>query len=144
MLDKSHWQNLIPHRGAMCLLDAVIDWDATRIHARARSHRDPANPLRAEGVLHALNLCEYGAQAMAVHGGLLAQREGCAAAPGLLVSLREVKLHVARVDDLPGDLDVYAQRLLAGAEALQYAFHVEHAGVALAAGRAAVMTKESS
>jgi predicted hotdog family 3-hydroxylacyl-ACP dehydratase len=90
-----------------------------------------------------LNLCEYGAQAMAVHGGLLAQRDGNTAAPGLLVSLREVKLHVARIDDLPGDLDVCAQRLLAGVEAMQYAFRVEHAGVVLAEGRAAVMTKEN-
>jgi len=90
-----------------------------------------------------LNLCEYGAQAMAVHGGLLAQRDGNTAAPGLLVSLREVKLHVARIDDLPGDLDVYAQRLLAGVEAMQYTFRVEHAGVVLAEGRAAVMTKEN-
>ena len=143
MLDKSHWQNLIPHRGAMCLLDTVIDWDDARIHATARSHRDPENPLRADGVLHALNLCEYGAQAMAVHGGLLAQRDGNTAAPGLLVSLREVKLHAVRIDDLPGDLDIHAQRLLAGVEAMQYGFRVEHAGVVLAEGRAAVMMKEN-
>ena len=143
MLDKSHWQHLIPHRGAMCLLDVVVEWDESRIHATACSHRDPENPLRADGVLHALNLCEYGAQAMAVHGGLLAQRDGNTAAPGLLVSLREVKLTVARIDDLPGDLDVHAQRLLAGVAAMQYAFRVEHAGVVLAAGRAAVMTKEA-
>ena len=143
MLDKAHWQDLIPHRGAMCLLDAVIAWDESRIHATAHSHRDPANPLRADGRLHALNLCEYGAQAMAVHGGLLAQRDGNTAAPGLLVSLREVKLSVTRVDDLPGNLDVHALCLLAGVEAMQYAFRVEHAGVVLAEGRAAVMTRES-
>jgi predicted hotdog family 3-hydroxylacyl-ACP dehydratase len=143
MLDKSHWQHLIPHRGAMCLLDAVVEWDESHIHARSRSHRDPANPLRSDGILHAVNLCEFGAQAMAVHGGLLAQRAGAAAAPGLLVSLREVKLHAARVDDLPHDLDVHAQRLLMGEGAMQYAFRVEHTGTVLAQGRAAVMTKES-
>ena len=143
MLNKTHWQDLIPHRGAMCLLDAVIDWDESRIHMRARSHRDPENPLRADGMLHALNLCEYGAQAMAVHGGLIAQRTGAVVAPGLLVSLREVKLYAVRIDDLPGDLDVRAQRLLAGVEAMQYAFRVEHAGVLFAKGRAAVMTKEN-
>ena len=144
MLDKSQWEKLIPHRGAMCLLDAVIAFDDACIHARAHSHRDPHNPLRADGVLHVLSLCEYGAQAMAVHGGLLAQRDGNTAAPGLLVSLREVKLHAVRIDDLPGDLDVYAQRLLAGVEAIQYAFRVEHTGAVLAEGRAAVMTKEIS
>ena len=143
MLDKSRWQGLIPHSGAMCLLDAVVDWNEGRIHARAVSHRDPRNPLRADGCLHAVNLCEYGAQAMAVHGGLLARSDGNTAVPGLLVSLREVKLYVARIDDLTGDLDVHAQRLLAGAEAMQYAFRIEHAGNLLAEGRAAVMPKEN-
>ncbi|MGH8090794.1 MAG: phosphotransferase [Rudaea sp.] len=143
MLDKTHWQRLIPHRGAMCLLDAVVAWDDAGIHARASSHRDLENPLRADGRLHAVNLCEFGAQAMAVHGGLLAQREGDAAAPGLLVSLREVQLHVARVDDLPHDLDVHARKIAVDASAMQYAFRIEHAGVVLAEGRAAVMTKES-
>jgi predicted hotdog family 3-hydroxylacyl-ACP dehydratase len=140
MLDKAHWQHLIPHRGAMCLLDAVVAWDEAGIHARASSHRDPGNPLCADDRLHAVNLCEYGAQAMAVHGGLLAQREDGVAAPGLLVSLREVKLHVARVDDLPHNLDVHAQKIAVSAGAMQYAFRIEHAGVALAEGRAAVMT----
>lgn len=144
MLGKSHWQGLIPHGGAMCLLDAVVDWNEGRIHARAVSHRDPHNPLRADGRLHAVNLCEYGAQAMAVHGGLLARRDGNIATPGLLVSLREVKLYVGRIDALPGDLDVHAQRLLAGAEAMQYAFRIEHAGSLLAEGRAAVMTEETA
>ena len=144
MLDKAHWQHLIPHRGAMCLLDAVVTWDETGIHARADSHRDSQNPLRADGRLHAVNLCEFGAQAMAVHGGLLAQREDGVAAPGLLVSLREVKLHVARVDDLLHDLDVHARRIAVGAGAMQYAFRIEHAGVVLAEGRAAVMISAAS
>lgn len=142
MLDKAHWQRLIPHCGAMCLLDVVVEWNEAHIHVRACSHRDPANPLRADDRLHAVNLCEYGAQAMAVHGGLLAQREGRAAAPGLLVSLREVKLHVARIDDLPDALDVYGEKLLDDGASLQYALRVEHRGQLLVVGRAAVMTKE--
>jgi predicted hotdog family 3-hydroxylacyl-ACP dehydratase len=103
------------------------------------SHRRVDNPLRSDSMLRAVHLCEYGAQAMAVHGGLLAQREGAVAAPGLLVSLRAVKLHVARVDDLSGDLDVHAEKLLGGGGSWQYAFRVEHAGSVLAEGRAAVV-----
>jgi predicted hotdog family 3-hydroxylacyl-ACP dehydratase len=76
---------------------------------------------------------------MAVHGGLLAQREGAVAAPGLLVSLRAVKLHVARVDELPGDLDVRAEKLLDTGGSWQYAFRIEHDGLVLAEGRAAVV-----
>ena len=138
-LPKSAWSGLIPHQGAMCLLDTVVAWDDVRIHMRSGSHRDAANPLRSDGRLRALHLCEYGAQAMAVHGGLVARAGGGVAAPGLLVSLRAVELLVARIDDLPGLLDVHAERLLGGAGSWQYAFRVEHAGAPLASGRAAVM-----
>ncbi len=139
MLPKSDWQDLIPHQGAMCLLDAVVDHDASRIHAISATHRDPHHPLRAHGRLHAVALCEYGAQAMAVHGALRARERGSVARPGLLVSLRDVELRVEYIDDLPGTLDVHAEQLLDGGESLQYAFRVEHAGQLLASGRAAVL-----
>ncbi len=138
-LEKSDWSALIPHQGAMCLLDTVIAWDETSIHARTASHRRADHPLRSDGLLRALHLCEYGAQAMAVHGGLIARAAGAKAAPGFLVSLRAVELHVARIDDLAGALDVHAERLLGGEGSWQYAFRVEHAGTLLASGRAAVM-----
>ena len=139
MADDRDWTRLIPHRGAMCLLDEVVDWNETTIHARSNSHRRGDNPLRSDGMLRALHLCEYGAQTMAVHGGLLARAAGTFAAPGFLVSLRAVELQVARVDDLAGALDVHAERLVGSERSWQYAFHVEHRGVLLARGRAAVM-----
>ena len=141
-LSKSDWSSLIPHQGAMCLLDAVVAWDENRIHALSQSHRSPDNPLRSNGMLRALHLCEYGAQAMAVHGGLIARATGEKAAPGFLVSLRAVELHVARIDELAGALDVHAERLLGGEAGWQYAFRVEHRGVMLASGRAAVMVTQ--
>jgi len=128
----------------MCLLDVVVAWSDERLHARTASHRSRDNPLRSDGRLRALHLCEYGAQAMALHGGLLAQRDGAVAAPGLLVSLRAVKLERARVDDLADALDVRAEQLLAAAGGWQYAFEVSCAGVALAAGRAAVMLLDAA
>ncbi|HET6545619.1 MAG TPA: phosphotransferase [Rhodanobacteraceae bacterium] len=139
MIPKSDWAALIPHRGAMCLLDAVVAWDETRIHAMADSHRRSDNPLRSDNRLRALHACEYGAQAMAIHGGLDARAAGAIAAPGLLVSLRAVALERARIDDLPGPLDVHAERLLGGKDGWQYAFRVEHAGMLIASGRATVM-----
>lgn len=138
-LPKSVWSSLIPHAGAMCLLDAIVAWDADSIHARGFSHQRLDHPLRSDGQLRALHLCEYGAQAMAVHGGLLARAQGTSAQPGYLVSLREVDLLVARIDELPGTLDVHAQRLLSGEGHWQYAFRIEHAGALLAQGRAAVI-----
>jgi predicted hotdog family 3-hydroxylacyl-ACP dehydratase len=141
ILPKESWQHLIPHRGTMCLLDFVVDWDDQNIHARSESHRHADNPLRSDNMLRSVHLCEYAAQAMAVHGGLLAQRDGNIAAPGFLVSLRAVKLHVARIDDLRQALEVHAEKLLDGGGSWQYAFRVEHDYVLLAEGRAAVMTQ---
>lgn len=138
-LTKERWQHLIPHRGSMSLLDEVVAWNDDTIHITARSHASADNPLRSDGMLRALHLCEYGAQAMAVHGGLLAQRAGSVAAPGLLVSLRAVQLHVQRVDDLPGPIDVHAQKLLGGESSWQYQFRIEYEGRLLAQGRAAVI-----
>ncbi|HEX7128864.1 MAG TPA: phosphotransferase, partial [Rhodanobacteraceae bacterium] len=102
MLPKANWQDLIPHQGTMCLLDAVLGYDAMRIHAASATHAGADNPLRADGRLHAVALCEYGAQAMAVHGALLARERGGRAQPGYLVSLREVALHVEYIEGLPG------------------------------------------
>lgn len=140
-LPKSQWAALIPHQGLMCLLDSVAHWNDARIHARSGSHARADNPLRSGGRLRALHLCEYGAQAMAVHGGLLAQAAGGRAAPGLLVSLRAVQLSREYVDDLPDLVDVHAERLLAAADSWQYAFRVEYCGELLAQGRAAVMVR---
>ncbi len=142
MLPKSEWAHLIPHAGTMCLLDEVVEWDATRLHARSASHRGADNPLRAEGVLHAVNLCEYAAQAMAVHGALRGREAAGKARPGLLVALRDVGLHVERIDDLEGRLQVHVECLIAMADSLQYAFRVEHRGRLLASGRAAAMLQD--
>jgi predicted hotdog family 3-hydroxylacyl-ACP dehydratase len=139
MIDRAGILAVIPHQGAMCLWDEVVGWDAQSIRLRTDTHRDPANPLRSADRLHAVHLCEYGAQSMAVHGGLLARERGARAAAGMLVALRGVELHVGRIDDLPGALECEAQALVIGDSGQQYAFRITHAGVLLAEGRAAVM-----
>ncbi len=138
-LERDAIQALIPHQGLMCLLDTVDSWDAHRIVCCTRSHQRADNPLRSDDRLRALHLCEYGAQAMAVHGGLLAREVGGIAKPGLLVSLRAVELHRARIDDLPDALQVTAEKLLDAGDSWQYQFSVSHRGDVLATGRAAVM-----
>jgi predicted hotdog family 3-hydroxylacyl-ACP dehydratase len=124
----------------MCLLDAVHSWDEQNIHAITTSHAMPDNPLRGDGGLHAIHLAEYGAQAMAVHGGLLARSRGSETVrPGRLVSLRDVQLSEAHVDQLDGLLDVHAQCLFADDSGAQYSFHIEHDGRVICSGRAAVI-----
>lgn len=140
MLPKTDWAHLIPHAGAMCLLDAVHWWDETQIHAVSSGHSRLDNPLRSPQGLHAVHLAEYGAQAMAVHGALRARAEGTETVrPGRLVSLRDVQLFDDYVDRLDGELDVHAECLYADTNGAQYAFRVEHRGRLLASGRAAVI-----
>ncbi|WP_407353151.1 phosphotransferase [Luteimonas sp. R10] len=139
MIGRDEILALVPHQGAMCLWDEVLAWDAARIRLRTGSHRAPEHPLRSGGRLHAVHLCEYGAQAMAVHGGLRARDGGGAARAGLLVALRDVRLHLARIDDLPGPLECEAEALTETAASQQYAFRLLHRGTPLAEGRAAVV-----
>jgi predicted hotdog family 3-hydroxylacyl-ACP dehydratase len=143
VLDRAWIAAHIPHQGSMCLLDAVSEWSDAAIACRASSHADPANPLRAEGRLGAANGIEYAAQAMAIHGALIA---GDDAEPrqGYLTSVRSVSLHVPRLDDLPGELDVRAERLSGDANHILYQFSLSHAGRCLLEGRAAVVLDASS
>jgi predicted hotdog family 3-hydroxylacyl-ACP dehydratase len=139
MLAREDILPLVPHQGGMCLWDEVSAWTATDIALRAFNHRDPHHPLRSDGRLRAIHLCEYGAQAMAVHGGLRARERGGVVVPGVLVALREVRLHVARIDDLDGTIEATAQVLAESAASQQYAFRITHDDRVLAEGRAAVM-----
>ena len=140
MLDKTDWAHLIPHAGDMCLLDVVVAWNETSLHAFSESHANAAHPLRSRDGLHAVHLAEYGAQAMAVHGALAARARGDESVrQGRLVSLRDVALAAIYVDPLGGRLDVHADRLFADETGAQYAFRVSQAGRLLASGRAAVI-----
>ena len=126
---------LIPHQGTMCLNERIVAWDARRVVLATASHRAADNPLRTGGRLRALHLAEYGAQAMAVHGGL----SGDAARAGMLVAIRDLKLHVERLDDIPDDLRVEARRLVANPGGLIYSFAVRAGERELATGRVSVI-----
>lgn len=137
-LDHQQIAARIPHQGTMCLLDRVESWDANRIVCRAVSHRDVNNPLRAAGRLGAANGIEYAAQAMAIHGALLA----ASAAPpkaGYLTSVRSVNLHVDRLDLVAGELQIVAERLSGDAVSVLYTFTVAADGQRLLDGRASAV-----
>jgi predicted hotdog family 3-hydroxylacyl-ACP dehydratase len=143
MLGHDDIAALIPHQGTMCLLERVLEWDAEHIVAATTTHRAKNNPLSSGGRLRALHLCEYAAQAMAVHGGLIARAAGSKAQPGMLVSLREVELAREHIEDLAGELRISASRLLAGNDSWQYSFTAHHGEELLARGRAAIMARRS-
>jgi predicted hotdog family 3-hydroxylacyl-ACP dehydratase len=137
-LDRTWIASHIPHQHRMCLLDSVVEWDEARVVCRATSHRDAENPLRAHGRLAAVCGIEYAAQAMAVHGALLAV-EGAPPRIGYLASVREVALYASRLDDVAADLEIEASRLSGDDNNILYRFTLRADRRELLCGRAAVV-----
>lgn len=129
----------IPHQGSMCLLESVTEWDDARIVCCASSHRALDNPLRADQQLGAACGIEYAAQAMAVHGALLAAPGSQVVRVGYLVSVRGARLHVSRLDDIAADLEIDAACITRSENNILYQFRIHAAGQRLLEGRAAVV-----
>ena len=138
-LDRRWIESHIPHRGRMCLLDEVLYWDATRIECRTSTHRALDNPLRADGRLGAACGIEYAAQAMAVHGALIASTSNALPAVGYLASVRNVTLYVARLDEVETDLVARGERVTGNHSTLLYEFSVSGADRVLLSGRATIV-----
>ena len=141
VLDKAEIRALIPHSGLMCLLDSVIAWDDQSIVCISDTHRDPVNPLRRDGQLSAVHAFEYAAQAVAVHGGLLARSTGGTAPPGYLAALRDARLHVTRLDHITSPLQVCASRLFGSSANSVYECRVTAGDVAVAEARITIMLR---
>jgi predicted hotdog family 3-hydroxylacyl-ACP dehydratase len=129
----------IPHQGSMCLLDSVNSWDAQQARCLANNHRDANNPLRAHGRLSSACGIEYAAQVMAVHGALLAPEQALPRL-GYLASVRGVKLHVPRLDDIEEPLVIDVKRFSGDGNNILYDFIVYGGVRALLEGRATVVT----
>ncbi len=127
---------LVPHQGAMCLLEEVMAWDESAITCRASSHRDPANPLRSGIGLPAIMGVEYAAQAVAVHGSITSNSES---KKGYLAGLRDVVCSVEALDSESDDLVVGATRLAAESGRLLYDFRIVAGGRELLRGRLSVV-----
>jgi len=128
----------IPHQGSMCLLDRVESWNETAIVCRANSNLLANNPLLYAGNLGITNGIEYAAQAMAVHGALLAAT--CQApAAGFLISVRNVHWQRQRLDNVNGELVVRAERLSGNEINIIYNFSLHDADYLLLSGRASVI-----
>lgn len=138
-LDHAWIASHIPHQGSMCLLDQVVQWDQDQIVCSASSHRSLHNPLRAYAQLGIACGIEYAAQAMAVHGALLAPADGEVARLGYLVSVRGVSMHVTRLDQLAIDLIIRASCIVRGDNNILYQFSLSADDKLLLAGRAAVV-----
>lgn len=141
-LTKDELDSLLPHAGAMRLLDRVESWDASTIRCGTESHRDPANPLRQNGLLGVAAGLEYAAQAMGVHVGLLDGRPA-GGSIGYVGGLRDVTFGTDRLDDCPGALTIDATRLFADNRSFMYRFAVSCHGREVLAGRASIFLTQA-
>jgi len=141
VLSKAELEQLLPHSGAMCLLDAVQSWDDVCIVCTAVSHDKADNPLRHRNHLPSISGLEYAAQAMAVHCGLLTRCNGAPPAVGYLGAVRDLRLHAGRMDDVAGKITITAQRLIGDRSSAMYAFRISALDLDLLTGRASVFLR---
>ncbi len=139
MLPDHQWiAQHIPHHGKMCLIDHVTAWTDDHIDCIAISHTDPANPLRHLDQLSIVCGIEYAAQAMAIHGALLAPF-GAPAKQGYLASARHVNWTTDRLDTLDTPLLIHAESLSHDAHATLYQFFIRHRDCDILTGRASIV-----
>ena len=137
--DHAAIESLIPHKGAMCLLDGIEYHDGQRIicstHATSLHIQPAAHKCRALVAARASNSprrrwpCTGGSSATAQ-----------ARPPtGLLLSARDCRFNVRRIDDIEGPLVIEAAQMGNNDETRLYRFKVTAHDVLLAEGRVTVM-----
>lgn len=145
MINHEELCDLIPHAGSMCLLESVVRWNESEISCLSESHLSSNNPLRSNEKLSAVVLIEYGAQAMAVHGGLLAREQQSKLAGGYLAALRNITIIDRDVSGIEGPLRIEANQIMAQGGSMIYEFSVriDSNNELLAAGRATVIEMQN-
>lgn len=130
---------LIPHAGAMCLLDSVESFDATTITCLSNRYSTPENPLRRpDGRLGALTGIELAGQAAALHGALTAP---AAAKPrsGYLASLRDIHLSSAFLEANQSPLTITADLLMGDPSGATYNFSLSTSAAKILTGRFTIL-----
>lgn len=111
----------MPHKGAMLLLERVVEANAEMIICLARDHRHPDYPLRIDGRLYGVCLVELGTQAAAAHASLYGVSGHNA---GLLLALSRVEVIQNDGDATEGRLESRARRLHFDKNSARYSFDV--------------------
>lgn len=111
--------DLVPHAHDMVLLENVVSFDDSHVVTRTTTHQKTDNPLRFKGRLTAVSGAEYGAQAMAVHGGLLGHDSA-----GYLSALSNLAFHVTYLDEIGGALTVEAHKYMSDGHFMVYDFNI--------------------
>jgi predicted hotdog family 3-hydroxylacyl-ACP dehydratase len=131
-LNRLQIERLLPQKGSMCLIDAVLEWTPDGITCTADAARDE-NPLRDDHGVSVVHSIEYGAQAAALHRLTLNQDRGKVSA-GLLLQARDVSFLVEYLDRLPQPLRVSARCAMASSETARYVYEIRAEAILAASG----------
>lgn len=135
-LDQAAFAHLIPHAQPMLLIDQVDAWTTHQISCSTQSHLRNDHPLRFAGSLSAIHLIEYGAQCMAIHGGLLSGKS----TPGYLAAVRGAHFHIDTLDVITDTLHIEANAELKIENGAVYSFRItDNQGSLLLDARATVI-----
>jgi predicted hotdog family 3-hydroxylacyl-ACP dehydratase len=150
-IENSELRTMLPHAGAMCLLERVVRCNATEIECVAISHRQSNNPLRFNNELPAHVGVEYCAQAIAIHGYVTsfvtkassAVQSSAAVAQasprhGYLAVILNTHWHIARLDECHDVLQVIATKQTTLQQGVSYSFAIKHQGHEVLTGQAIV------
>ena len=131
-------ETLLPHAGRMRLIDRVVSYDEQTIVCESDSHRAADHPLAEAGVLSIVCGLEYGAQAMAIHGALLAAADA-RARHGYLVSASELRWSVVQLNVSAGPLVIEAVSEFRADNQVAYRFELRADSSTILTGRASVV-----
>lgn len=116
---------LIPHTDNMCLWETVISYDELHISCQTKRHLDPQHPLKINGKLFKSQLIEFGAQAIAIHGGLLGKNNAGKPRMGYLASVKNIQYGTLNQDT--ACLTVVAEALIMNENSKMYQFTLQDA-----------------
>ncbi len=119
-IKQTQFAHLIPHAESMMLIDQVDSWGDKQINCSTQSHLSSNNPLRLNNSLSAIHLIEYGAQSMAIHGGLLSGKSS----PGFLAAVRGAHFHIDTLDNITSTLHIEASAELKIENGAVYSFRI--------------------
>lgn len=121
MMQHADFANKIPHTGAMCLLDEILEHRDDFILARACELMEE-NPLLVDGRFCAEICIEYAAQAAAVHAALGGQNLSDGK-PAFLASAKRCSWQSERVKTQIATLDLHVTMMASFDMGVSYEFH---------------------
>lgn len=134
MLNADEIADFLPHGRGMSLIEKVIDWQEQNINCIGLSHKDPKNPMFANGNLQSITLIEYAAQSVAVHAGLLNAKLGTQR-PAYIGGLKKIEIAAQYLPDRKTELRISATAELLSAGGAIYKFSISSDAELILSGR---------